>query len=98
MTEPPKIENIEIDKMTPEQKRIKESTPKDISYEIITEHELVKKYELPDSVLSILGESEAVIFSVVDDILSHALHSHTLEKIFKIEDLKKLKPVRAKKE
>lgn len=84
--------------MTAEQKKIKEMTPKDITYEIINEHELVKKYELPDSVLNMLGESEAVVFSVVDDIVNTAIHSHTMDRIFKIEEHKKLKPIRAKKE
>lgn len=71
---------------------------KDIKYEIITENEVLKKYELPDSILEIIPESEVVVFSVVDDILAHAIHSHSIDKIHKIEEVKKLKPLKAKKE
>jgi len=53
---------------------------------------------LPDSVLALLGEGEAVVFSVVDDILLHAIKSHSMDRIHKIEEVKKLRPVRAKKE
>lgn len=48
--------------------------------------------------MQLIGESEAVVFSVVDDIISRVTHSHTIDKIHKIEEVKKLKPVKAKKE
>jgi len=34
---------------------------KDITYSIIEEDEVIKKFELPNSVLALLGEGEAVI-------------------------------------
>lgn len=59
---------------------------------------MLKKYELPLSVLNLIGEAEAVVYSVVDDILSQVTHSHIIEKIHKIEEVKKLKPLKVKKE
>jgi len=45
-----------------------------------------------------LGESQAVVFSVVDDILGIATNSHSLEKIYSIEKQKKLKAKRQEKD
>jgi len=50
------------------------------------------------SVLNLIGESEAVVFSVVDDILAHAIKSHSMDQIHKIEEHKKLRPIKAKRE
>jgi len=70
----------------------------DLSYKIIVENEIVKNYELPESVLSLLGESQAVVYCVIDDILASAMNCHTLERIYKVEEQKKLKPIKQKKD
>jgi len=61
--------------------------------ELFKENELVKRFELPQLVTEVLGESWTVVYPLLDNILTDAVGVHILERIYKIEELDKVRPL-----
>eukprot|EP00341_Mesodinium_pulex_P003292 CAMPEP_0116896288 /NCGR_PEP_ID=MMETSP0467-20121206/5572_1 /TAXON_ID=283647 /ORGANISM="Mesodinium pulex, Strain SPMC105" /LENGTH=88 /DNA_ID=CAMNT_0004567389 /DNA_START=1103 /DNA_END=1369 /DNA_ORIENTATION=+ len=61
--------------------------------EIIKENDLVNKYEIPESVRDLLGEPNVVVISFLDEFINELTGTHILERIYKMEDVEKIKPL-----